>query len=98
MAIYSDERGLWSSEQEDLSVLLENKSRDDVYDILENYKYLFVESKRPKKSAWFRAIQILTIPISIIFLCLMPLKWILTGDKHLDSWVKFFRINPEYFL
>ena len=98
MSIFTDERTLWADDQDKLSVLLENKSRDAINDLLEDYKYLLVKDNKQDKSAKLRVIQILTLPVIPLLIVLMPIKWILTGDKYLDSWMKWVKLNTKYFL
>tara|TARA_B110000902_G_scaffold69158_1_gene81936 strand:+ start:378 stop:683 length:306 start_codon:yes stop_codon:yes gene_type:complete len=79
---------IYSQEQEDIAALLANKSRDDIYDILEVYDSVLVLTFTGKYTAIQRAIQILTVPIIPLFFILMGIKWIVTGDKYLDSWFR----------
>ena len=85
--IFSDERNIWNSEQEDLAELLANKSRDDVYDELHKYKSILVVSGDTRYTAVQRAVQLLTAPLLPLLFILMGVKWIMTGDKYLDSWL-----------
>tara|TARA_R110002110_G_C12993706_1_gene675027 strand:- start:136 stop:441 length:306 start_codon:yes stop_codon:yes gene_type:complete len=78
---------IYIQEQEDLAELLANKSRDDIYDILEGYSYLMLPTLNHKYTAIQRAIQVLTIPTIPFLIILMGIKWIVTGDKYLNSWL-----------
>jgi len=78
---------IYSQDQEDLAVLLANKSRDDIYDIIERREYVMLPILNHKYTAIQRAIQVLTIPTIPLFFILMGIKWIVTGDKYLNSWV-----------
>ena len=80
-------KNMYSNEIEDLADLLANKSRDDIYDILEAYDSVLVLTFTGKYTAIQRAIQILTIPTVPLFFILMGIKWIITGDKYLNSWI-----------
>ena len=67
--IFSDERNIWHSEQEDLASLLANKNQDEIYEILENYKSILVVVGKPRYTAPQRLIQLLTTPlIPVLFL------------------------------
>ena len=85
--IFSDEKDLWFSEQDTLAHLLANKSQSDVFDILNDYKSILVKVGKPKYTASQRLIQVLTIPLMPILVILMFVKWVLTGDKYLNSWL-----------
>ena len=78
---------IYNQKQENLSALLANKSRDDIYDILEGFEYVMLPILNNKYTAIQRAIQVLTIPAIPLFFILMGVKWIVTGDKYLDSWL-----------
>ena len=78
---------MYSDEIEDLADLLANKSRDDIYDILEAYDSVLVLTFTGKYTAIQRAIQILTIPTIPFLIILMGIKWIVTGDKYLNTWL-----------
>tara|TARA_R110000765_G_scaffold11095_1_gene35405 strand:- start:288 stop:593 length:306 start_codon:yes stop_codon:yes gene_type:complete len=80
-------KNMYSNEIEDLADLLANKSRDDIYDILEAYDSVLVLTFTGKYTAIQRAIQILTIPTVPLFFILMGIKWIITGDKYLNTWL-----------
>lgn len=84
--IFSDERSMWNSEQEDLAGRLANKSEDDIFEILEEYKSILVKKGKTRCTAAQRLIQILTVPLFPFLFLLMFIKWICTGEKHLDSW------------
>jgi hypothetical protein len=84
--IFSDEKNLWNSEQEALAASLANKSEDDIFEILENYRSILVKKGRARYTAIQRLIQILTVPLFPVLFLLMFIKWICTGDKYLDSW------------
>ncbi len=79
---------LYSDEMEDLADLLANKSRHEIYDILEEYDSVLVLTFTGRYTAMQRATQILTIPVIPLFFILMGIKWIVTGDKYLDSWFR----------
>tara|TARA_R110000787_G_scaffold264649_1_gene370568 strand:- start:329 stop:634 length:306 start_codon:yes stop_codon:yes gene_type:complete len=93
--IFSDEKELWASEQETLAYLLANKSQSDIFDILNDYKSILVKVGKPKYTAAQRLIQILTVPLMPILLILMFVKWVLTGDKYLNSWLNRIGLTSE---
>tara|TARA_R110000851_G_scaffold173075_1_gene319386 strand:+ start:94 stop:399 length:306 start_codon:yes stop_codon:yes gene_type:complete len=93
---------IYNQEQEDLAALLANKSRDDIYDIIGGREYVMLPILNPKYTAIQRATQLLTIPVIPLFFILMGIKWIVTGDKHLDSWFRKIGVSAatvdKYFL
>ena len=93
--IFSDEKELWFSEQDTLAHLLANKSQSDIFDILDNYKSILVKVGKPKYTVAQRLIQISTIPLMPILLILMLVKWVLTGDKYLNSWLNKVGLTSE---
>ena len=100
--IFSDERNIWFSEQEDLAGMLANKSKDDVFEILEDYKSILVKKGKPRYTAIQRFVQILTLSLVPFLFILMFIKWVFTGEKHLDSWFRKAGLTNEitnkYFL
>ena len=78
---------IYNQEQDDLSALLANKSRDDIYDIIEGREFVMLPTLNHKYTAIQRATQLLTIPVLPLFFILMGIKWIVTGDKYLNSWL-----------
>jgi len=100
--IFTDERHIWNSEQEDLAELLANKSYDEVYDILHKYKSILVVSGEPRYTAPQRLIQLITAPLIPVLFVVMGVKYVITGDKYLDSWLRKIGLNSErtnkYFL
>ena len=78
---------IYNQEQEDLAALLANKSRDDIYDIIGGREYVMLPALDHKYTSIQRAVQVLTIPIIPLFFILMGIKWIVTGDKYLNSWL-----------
>ena len=78
---------IYNQEQEDLAALLANKSRDDIYDIIEGFDSVMLPTLNHKYTAIQRATKLLTIPVIPLFFILMGIKWIVTGDKYLNSWL-----------
>ena len=93
--INTDERNLWFSEQDDLACLLADKSQEEIFEILEDYKSILVKSRRSRYTAIQRSIQILTLPLVPILFLIMFIKWIFTGDKYLDSWFRKVGLTTE---
>jgi hypothetical protein len=93
--IFSDERNIWFSEQEDLAGRLANKSEDDIFEILEEYKSILVKKGKTRYTGMQRLIQILTIPLMPVLVILMFVKWVCTGDKYLDSWLRRLGLTSE---
>ena len=93
--IFSDEKELWFSEQDTLAHLLANKSHEEVFEVLDNYKSILVKVGKTKYTAAQRLIQILTIPLMPILVILMFVKWVFTGDKYLNSWLNRIGLTSE---
>jgi hypothetical protein len=100
--IFTDERDIWFSDQDELASKLANKSHEDIFNILEDYKSILVVSGSPRYTATQRLIQLLSAPLIPFLILLMGVKWVLTGDKYLDSWLKRIGLTTEitrkYFL
>ena len=100
--IFTDERNIWHSEQEDLANFLANKSFDEVYDDLNNYKSILVFSGEPRYTAPQRLMQLITAPLIPVLFVVMGIKYVITGDKYLDSWLRKIGLTSEivnkYFL
>ena len=93
--IFSDEKELWFSEQDTLAYLLANKSQEEVFETLDNYKSILVKVDKTKYTAAQRLIQILTIPLMPILVIMMFVKWVFTGDKYLNSWLNRIGLTSE---
>jgi len=100
--IFTDERNIWHSEQENLAELLANKNYDEVYDELQKYKSILVMSGGSRYTAPQRMIQLITAPLIPVLFVVMGVKYVITGDKYLDSWLRRMGLNSErvnkYFL
>ena len=100
--IFTDERHIWDLEQDNLAELLANKSYHEVYDELHKYKSILVVSGEPRYTAPQRLIQLLTTPLLPVLFVAMGVKYVITGDKYLDSWLRKIGLNSErtnkYFL
>ena len=79
---------IYMQEQEDLADLLANKSRHEIYNILEEYDSIVLPILNQKYTPMQRAVQVITIPTIPFLLSLMGFKWIITGDKYLASWFR----------
>ena len=86
--IFSDERMIYCDEQDQLSVELENKSRDEIYDILEGYSKILVEDVDFNYTALQRVIKLLCYFLVPLLFVVSLIKWVATGDRYIDSWVK----------
>ena len=100
--IFTDERHIWDSDQEQLAKLLANKSYDEVYDELYRYKSIHVLCGEPRYTAPQRLIQLLTAPLIPFLFIVMGVKYVITGDKYLDAWLIKIGLTSErinkYFL
>lgn len=87
--LINDERELWFSELEDLAVMLEGKTRDEILDILDENDVIAIKSGDVKSTMFQRIVRTITfIPFVVILFTLSGIKFIITGDKYLNSWVK----------
>jgi hypothetical protein len=83
---FKDEKPMWHADTERLSRKLENKSSADIQTILDEYDVIYLRScERPKTTLFNRIILCMCAPI---FVFLSSAKWMLTGDRFLDSWCK----------
>lgn len=83
---FIDEKQMWYSEVESLAADLANKSEREVFDLLNERDVIQLATcERIKTPAMGRLLLILLMPALLI---LSATKWILTGDKYLDSWIK----------
>jgi hypothetical protein len=99
--IFNDERAIYCDEQEEISIKFENKSRDEIYDMLEDYDKILILSGDVKYKWYERFGQVLTIPLIPILLLLVGVKWMVTGDQYLNSWCKksgIERVLRRYFI
>lgn len=95
--LLNDERILWSSETEELALKLENKSRDEILDILEDGDVIRIRQGDIKSTLMQRISCILTaIPFVIILFGASAIKQLITGDRYLNSWVR--KLKMEEFL
>ena len=69
---------------------------------LHKYKSILVISGEPRYTAPQRLIQLLTAPLIPFLLIAMGVKYVITGDKYLDSWLMKIGLTSErtnkYFL
>ena len=83
---FKDEKMLWHSDVEMLSERLANKPQREVYNILCDHDVIKLHScERPKTTVvgrlMFPVVITLLVPLALI-------KWVLTGDGYLDTWIK----------
>lgn len=83
---FSDEKYMWYADTEKLAEKLANKTERQVQDILDEYNIIkLTTGDRPDVTALGRVTTVLLfIPLVIATV----VKWFLTGDRYLDSWVK----------
>ena len=83
---FKDEKVLWWAETEALAARLADKNQQELLEIFEENDVVRIHScDRPKISIFNRVMSIFTFPVFII---LMGVKWLLTGDQYLESWCK----------
>lgn len=83
---FSDEKHMWYADTEKLAEKLANKTERQVQDILDEHNVIkLITGDRPSVTALGRVTMVLLfIPLVIATV----VKWFLTGDRYLDSWVK----------
>lgn len=87
--LLNDERELWFSELEDLSVMLENKTRDEILEILDANGVISIRQGEVKSTFVQRLVcGVSFIPLLLLLYTLSGIKKLITGDGHLNSWVK----------
>lgn len=80
---------MWYSETEVLAARLANKDQCDIQEILDDHDVIRLQSQeRNKLNIFNRLFLAFSFPFLIILFCI---KWLLTGDGHLDSWAKKFK-------
>lgn len=92
--LFKGERVLWCAEVEKIASLMANKSAEEIEEILEQYDVVSIKAiDRPKESALRRLVKaLLFIPVHLGAFLLMGVKWLITGDQYLDSWIKRSRL------
>ena len=83
---FSDEKHMWYSDTEKLAEKLANRTEQQVQDILDTHHVIkLTTGDRPDVTALGRVTMVLLfVPLVIATV----VKWFLTGDRYLDSWVK----------
>ncbi len=86
---FKDERNMWHSETEDLAEALADKSASEIQEILDEHDVITLRTgERERLNIFNRLFWIAAFPILFSLFCV---KWLLTGDGHLDSWAKKFK-------
>ena len=86
MMRFTDEKVMWYADVKMLAKELCNKSEREVMEVLARNDVIKLHSgKRPKQTALARLSQFVIVPILIP---ISFLKWIITGDRYLNSWCK----------
>tara|TARA_B110000977_G_scaffold50548_1_gene68655 strand:+ start:121 stop:429 length:309 start_codon:yes stop_codon:yes gene_type:complete len=89
MMLFKDEQIMWFPEKENLIGRLANKSEREIDLEMRDSEVIILRLRdKPKAPAIGR---ILMPVIMIFFLILMFIKWVITGEKYLDSWCKKFK-------
>lgn len=86
--LLNDERELWFSELEDLSVMLENKTRDEILDILDENDVISIRQGEVSTFVQRLVCGVTFIPFLVLLYIVAGVKKLITGDSHLNSWVK----------
>ena len=80
---------MWHAETENLSARLANKTKREIQEILDEHDVVTLRSgEREKLNIFNRLFWLMSFPVLFI---LFLVKWLLTGDGHLDSWAKKFK-------
>jgi hypothetical protein len=83
---FKDEKHMWFVDTEILACELENKSKDEIQNILDQNDVITLKSgDRPNTSILGRT---LFFPSFIILTIMGMIKWIITGDRYIDSLIK----------
>lgn len=91
---FLDEKHMWYAETEYLATKLANKSERDVLNILNQHDIIRLDSMERKPTPVLgRLLFVVSYPILLL---LVGIKWVLTGDRYLDSWVKRLRLEKFF--
>lgn len=87
---FSDEKQMWYVDTERLAKQMANKSEQELFDIFYEHDIIkIVSTDRPRVTTFNRLMfVVLFIPLSI----LAATKWVVSGDKYLDSWAKKYKL------
>ena len=90
---FIDEKYMWYAETEYLATELANKTEQEVMDILNQHDIIRLDTMERKSTHTFgRILLVVLYPFLVLLACI---KWVLTGDRYLDSWSK--RLHLEKF-
>ena len=83
---FKDERVLWFSETEILAAKLANKTEYELQEIFDESDIIELRTGKAKKVSFIgRFLSLIVFPLLVV---LSLFKWLLTGDRYLDSWFK----------
>ena len=87
--LFKDEKVMWCAEEEDLISRLANKSKIEIELEMRDSEVIILRLRDKPKAP---VIGRILMPVIMIFLLiLMFIKWVATGEGHLDSWCKNFK-------
>lgn len=84
--IFKDEKEMWYSQTEELAYKLANKDVAEIQEILDDHDVIRLRSTERSGKTIFNRFSILFV--YPILLGIFSIKWLLTGEGHLDSWEK----------
>lgn len=86
---FKDEKEMWYADTEHLAAKLADKSQKEIQEILDDRDVIKLRScERSSISFLGRLSSIVVFPSLII---LMAVKWLVSGDRYLDSWAKKYK-------
>jgi hypothetical protein len=77
---------LWYAETEDLSHKLANKSARELQEIFDSGDIIELRTAKDKRVNTIG--RLLSVPTFVLLILLSGVKWLVTGDRYLDSWFK----------
>jgi len=90
--ILKDERDFFVHDIEILAEKLEHKSKDEILEILDNgvNRLCYLKYSGEDKNKWYNRLAM--IPLLPVLYFISFVKWVLTGQMHLDTWQKKYKI------
>ena len=87
---FSDEKQMWHADTERLVKQMANKSEQELLDIFDKHDIIkIVSTDRPEVATFNRLMFVLLfIPLTV----LAATKWMVSGDRYLDSWAKKYKL------
>lgn len=87
---FKDEKIMWYAEVETLARELANKTEREVWGVLDGRDIVYLRSEeRPEVTVFGRVLFPFVFIIAAMF---SVIKWIITGDRYLDSVAKKYKI------